>query len=110
MKHPDFGILIILIGFLNGVSQLFIYCYFGKIASTNYEKMAGSLYESAWVEMSSKYQKYLIVMIANAQIPIHYHGLNIAILNLETMTKVIEIITYDKLNNKIIIPNRFFVR
>lgn len=88
MKHPDFGILIILIGFFNGLSQLFLYCYFGKMATTNYEQIAHCMYECNWIELPVEMQKYFVLMITDAQRPIYYQGFKIAILNLETMTKV----------------------
>lgn len=88
MKHPDFGLQVIWCAFLAAVSNLFAYCFCGKMATDSYSNMAECLYESNWHKLELKYQKYIIIMIANAQKPIYYHGFGIAVLNLETFNKV----------------------
>lgn len=75
-------------GFTIGISNLFLYCYFGKLATESFEKMADCLYDCNWYEVSIQLQKFLIIMIANIQKPIYYYGFRLAILNLETFTKV----------------------
>lgn len=70
-------------------SNLFLYCFFGKLATESFETMADCLYETNWLDLPVNLQKYFIVMIGNAQIPIHYHGFGVALLNLETFLKVI---------------------
>lgn len=69
-------------------SNLFVYCFFGKMATESFEKMANSFYESNWTKLSVESQAYFLVMITNAQRPIHYHGFGMAVLNLETFCKV----------------------
>lgn len=69
-------------------SSLFAYCYFGKLATDNFTKMADCLYESKWYESSIKAQKCFVLMIQNMQKPLYYHGFGIAILNLKTFTDV----------------------
>lgn len=88
MKHIDFSLFIICIGITVGVSILFLYCYFGKVATESYEKMVDCMYESNWNELSPHLQKYIVVMMANAQRTIYYHGFGVAVLNLGTFTKV----------------------
>lgn len=51
--------------------------------------MADSLWENKWYEWSIESQKYIVTMMINAQRPIYYHGFGVALLNLETFTKVI---------------------
>lgn len=68
---------------------MFLFCYFGKFATDNFEQMANSLYEFNWQKLPINLEKNFIIMIENAQKPIHYHGFNVVILNLETFTKVI---------------------
>lgn len=72
-----------------GVTNLFIYCYFGKLATESYEKMTDYLVQSNWYEHPNNLQKYLILIIANTQTPVVYHGFNIAVLDLQTFSKVI---------------------
>lgn len=88
MRHPDFGAVIVSMAVLVGIANLFIYCYFGKMAIESYAKMADCLFECNWHELSPDLQKYLVIMIANAQKPTYYHGFELAVLNLETFTKV----------------------
>lgn len=70
------------------LSTLFLYCYFGQVATDCYEGMANTLYESNWLHLPSNLQKYFVLMIANAQIPENYHGFGIAFLNLNTYLRV----------------------
>lgn len=69
-------------------SIMFLYCYFGEMATESYENFANSLYEGRWQDLKPELQKYIIVMIANAQRPLEYHGFNVAVLSLETFAKV----------------------
>ena len=87
-QHISFDIFIVLVAISVGVSNLFLYCFLGKVASESYEKMANALYKSDWTSLSNNYQKYFIVMIAHAQKPVFYHGFGMAIMNLQTFNKV----------------------
>lgn len=69
-------------------SIMFLYCYFGEMATESYEKLTDSLYEGNWQELKPDLQKYIILMIANAQRPLYYHGFEVAILSLNTFAKV----------------------
>lgn len=75
--------------FLTSVSILFIYCYYGKIATDSYGGIADALYQANWQDLPIEYQKYFIIMIANAQRPLYYHGFNVVVLDLGTFTTVI---------------------
>lgn len=87
-KEIDLEITIIFMGFLMGLSNLFLYCYFGKLATDSYKEMADSLYEVNWHELPIELQKYFVLMIANTQKPLYYHGFGVATLNLETFCLV----------------------
>lgn len=73
---------------ISTVLTLFAYCYFGKLATQSFEDMADAFYESNWQNLPINLQKYMILMIANAQKPLYYHGYGLAVLNLETFTAV----------------------
>lgn len=88
MKHPDFGLATLCMAIPTAISMLFIYCYYGKIATESYEKMSDCLYECNWIDLSPGLQKSLVIMIGNAQQLIYYHGTGIAVLNLGTFTQV----------------------
>lgn len=92
LKLKDFSridaILASIFGTTDGLIHLFVYCYYGKLATESFEKMANILYKSNWRELPIRLQKHFIVMIANAQQPIHYHGFNVIVLDLTTFCAV----------------------
>lgn len=83
----DLGILLVMAS--TCVLTLFIFCYFGKLATESYEKMADSLYKCNWHEFPTGQQRYLVTMIHNAQMPLYYHSMRVAVLDLETFCKVL---------------------
>lgn len=101
MKHIDKNILTILAATTVSSSNLFVYCYFGKLATESYEKMSDCLYETKWWELPIELQKYFLLMNINMQRPLCYHGFDVAVLNLETFTQV-------RKNVKLILKNRQF--
>lgn len=81
-----------LVALFVGLSNLLFYCFFGKFATQSFEKIIKCFYEFNWMHLQNDQQKYVIIMIANAQKPVFYHGFGIVTLNLETFTKVSKII------------------
>lgn len=71
-----------------GLLNLFVYCYFGKLATESFEQMADSLYESNWSNLPVRLQKYVLLIILNTQRPLRYHGFHLAYLDLETFSRV----------------------
>lgn len=88
LNHIDFNIFTLFIVVTIGISNLFIYCYFGKLATKSFEDMADRLYESNWHIYPFSLQKHLILMIGDMQIKLHYSGFGMAVLNLETFCAV----------------------
>lgn len=88
MKHLNYDLCLILFSVVVGFINLFLYCYFGKMATDSFEQMAVCLYECNWQDYPIDLQKYFILMLQNMQQPLWYHAYNVAILNLETFTKV----------------------
>lgn len=71
------------------MSILFIYCYFGKIATDSFEKMSDFVYlKMEWHILAPKLQKYVVLMIENMQKPIFYHGFHVAVVDLNTFIRV----------------------
>lgn len=68
--------------------MLFLCCFFGELAAESFEKMADCLYECDWYELPVDSQNYILVMIANAQKPIHYHGFGVIVLELKSFASV----------------------
>lgn len=90
IKHIDFDITLLVMAVTLALSNLFCYCYFGATATGSYEEMSDGLYNCKWSELSVDLQKYFVVMIANAQRPLYYDGFGIAVLDLQTFTKLIK--------------------
>lgn len=88
LERIDIGIFPLLIGAVVSALNLFLYCYFGKLATESHAKIADCLYKTNWQNLPIDSQKYFILMIANMQKPLHYHGFKIAVLDLETFTNV----------------------
>lgn len=79
---------IIITAITNSSGNLFLFCFFGKLATDSYGKMDNCLYKANWPDLPIRLQKYFIIMMADAQRPLQYTGLNVSILNLETYTDV----------------------
>lgn len=67
---------------------LYLYCYFGKLATDSYRAYANCLYECDWTSLPARQQKYFILMIAHAQKPIYYDGWDLVNLDMELFLKV----------------------
>lgn len=81
-------LVLMALGMLNSGLSLFCYCYYGKYATDNYESFAACIYNSNWMNLPIDLQKSARMMIANAQIPLNYHGYGVVNLNLDTFAKV----------------------
>lgn len=88
MKHPDFSAFLVFVAISYGLSSLFVYCFFGKMATESYVQMADCLFDSKWFELPLQLQKYFIIMIKNAQRPMFFHCLGVIVLDLLTFTTV----------------------
>lgn len=93
-KHRDVYLVTILLTIVSGMYILYVYCYFGIKSTESHEEMSECFYECNWLELPFELQKYFVVMIANAQRPMYYHGFDVAILNLETFSKARKRIKY----------------
>ena len=70
------------------MSNLFLYCLFGKLATESHLKMSDCVYNLYWYKLPTHLQKYVVVMIQNMQQPRYFHGFGVIYLNLETFTSV----------------------
>lgn len=95
-RHFDINIFVYsLLGSVLALLNLYLCCFFGKLASESYKEIAGSLYNDCnWYELPLDLQKYFIIMITDAQIPLHYNGYGIITLNLETFSKVCKLLNF----------------
>lgn len=77
-----------IVGILLGFSNLFVYCYFGNLATESFEKIEDFVNEFNWHELPVDLQKYFILIIQNSQKPLFFHGSKVIVLNLETFSRV----------------------
>lgn len=82
-----------LIAALVGGTNLFLYSFFGHLATNFYLNLSDDLFESKWHQFPLHLQKYLIIMMGNSQQLLHYHGLGVTNLNLNNYLKVIWVST-----------------
>lgn len=79
---------IMLIAILSSSITMFIFCYFGKMATDAYFAYGDLAYETnKWYTIPVKNQNYFRLIILMAQQPLCYEGLGI-ILNLQTFSAV----------------------
>lgn len=88
LQGLDYNLCLLFMAVTSNVATISVYCYFGKMATESYKDMSYCLFESNWLYLPVELQKFFIMMIANAQIPLQYHAFHIVTLNLETLTKV----------------------
>lgn len=88
MKHIDFNVSILLVALASSALNLFIFCFYGKMATESFAEMAECLFESNWQSLPVRLQKYFVLMIGYAQRQMCYSGYGMVVLNLETFTQV----------------------
>lgn len=66
--------------FISGFT-LFLYCDSAQLATDNLIQFGDEVFDSAWYELSNEIQKTYILLIANAEKPLRYDGLNMVYLN-----------------------------
>lgn len=84
----DFSVVISLWLTVYSMLVLFLYCFFGKLAIDSFAKMPDCVFKMNWQKLPVRLQKYVILMIADMQIPIYYHGFEVAIIDLRTFIGV----------------------
>lgn len=100
IKHLDTDVCIVLVAIMTSFSNLFLFCHFGKLATESYQRMADSMFNSNWQRFPIELQKYVILIIANMQRPLHYNGIKMAILDLVLFNHVRKIHLFFKFTKK----------
>lgn len=72
----------------SSICAMYLYCYFGQVSSESFEQMADILFDTNWPDLSVPMQKYIVIMIANMQKPLHFHGFRMVNLDLKTFINV----------------------
>lgn len=82
----DIGV--ILFATIESLSNLYVYCYFGDYTSSSFEMYPQYLFEMRWYQLPIEFQRYLVLMIANGQLPLQYDGFRLVIINRGIYIKV----------------------
>lgn len=75
-------------GLQSGTWVLLPYCYFGRVTTESFAQMCDCMYDLNWPHLPLELQKSVILMIANMQQPMFYHGFGIVTLDLNTYVRV----------------------
>lgn len=88
-RNLDYEVCFILCLSTFALVNLFIFCYFGRIATDSFAKMSDCVYfKLNWQKIPPKQQAIVVLMIRNMQKPIHFHGFDVAIMDLNTFIQV----------------------
>lgn len=87
VQDIDFDISLLFIALSTGGLSVFLFCFYGKMATQSYEQIYDALCEYNWHELPIGLQKYILFMMLNIQKPLRYRGFIFA-LDLETFSKV----------------------
>lgn len=66
----------------------FLFCYFANLTIEHIGRIDETSYNSNWYEFPNEIKKYLILIIARSQKPIHFNGLGMFHCTLEAFGKV----------------------
>lgn len=89
IRHIDLNLFLMVVVVGLAMSNLYIYCRFGKEATDYYLRYGDEIYKLQWIDMlDENLKKIVLLIIQNAQRPLNYHGFNCIYLNLETFAKV----------------------
>lgn len=80
--------LTFLVTTMTGILTLFLYCYFGQLATEGFIQMSNVLYDSNWSHQSVQLQKCIVFMMSNMQKPLYFNGFGVANLNMRTFISV----------------------
>lgn len=81
-------LVLITIAILVSGLNLFVYSYFGHGANETHMEISDCFFQSEWFNLPYHLQKYFVIIIANAQRPLYYHGFGVAFINLNTFIRV----------------------
>lgn len=89
MRRQDLGVLLpLIIACTMSIGTVFLYCFFGSLTTDQFLRYAHISYESEWYTLPIELQKFIQLIIADAQRPRIFQGFKIIDLNLLAFTKV----------------------
>lgn len=88
LRHFDANIALVFICVINSLFTLFLYCYFGSLATDSFSRISDCVYDSRWYELPTELKIYPIMILGNSHLPLRFYGHKIISINLETYKKV----------------------
>lgn len=73
---------------MTSAGNIFLYCYVGTFTTVKFLRFSDVAYESLWYKFPIELQKYLRLIIADAQRPRAFDGFGFMDLNLVSFVKV----------------------
>lgn len=86
--HLDLNFLIMVFAATSGIATVFLYCYIGSLVTDHFQSYGDIPYEIQWYKLPIDLQKFLQLIIFDAQRPHIFHGLHIIDLNMMAFTQV----------------------
>lgn len=88
VQHLNFDAPFVILEIFICASQMFLYCYFGQLATDSFQNLDDFLFDLNWFNFSIEQQKCINLILLNSQKPLIYHGFGIVKLDLQSYTKV----------------------
>lgn len=88
MEHFDADTIMVTIIAMVNILWIYLHCLLGKLVTNRFDQLPCELFKSQWCELPIGLQKYFILLLANTQKPLFFHGFKVYVLNLETFTSV----------------------
>lgn len=87
-NHNYITIIVVVVGVSAGILIIFPFCFYGKLATESFDKMTDVIWDLNWLVLPLALQKYIILLLANMQMTMYYHGFEIITLDLNTFVRV----------------------
>lgn len=88
LRHFDANIGLVFICVINSLFTLFLYCFFGSLATDSFSRISDCVYDSRWYELPTELKIYPIMILGNSHLPLRFYGHKIVSMNLGTFQKV----------------------
>lgn len=88
IEHFDADTILILILFVLNIFWIFVHCLMGKLVTSGFDQLPNHLFHSRWYQSPIELQKYSILLLANTQKSLRFHGFKTYVLDLETFARV----------------------
>lgn len=81
------AVMVIMVATTN-ILWIYLHCYLGKSVTERYDALPDHLFHSRWYGLSMQMQKYFVLLLANTQEPLAFHGLGMFTLDMGAFSAV----------------------